>query len=54
MHRMDVSIERFVNGRLSRRGLVRSAAALGLSGAALQALQAALRNDPHNALALRN
>ena len=29
-------------------------AAEGQLGAALQALQAALRNDPHNALALRN
>jgi NitT/TauT family transport system substrate-binding protein len=39
MQRMDVLIERFVKGHISRRGLIKSAAALGVGGAALQALE---------------
>ena len=39
MHQLDTLIERFVAGSISRRGLVKSAAALGISGAALQALE---------------
>jgi len=39
MHQLDILIERFANGSISRRGLVKGAAALGISGAALQALQ---------------
>jgi NitT/TauT family transport system substrate-binding protein len=39
MHQLDSLIDRFANGRVSRRGLVKGAAALGLSGAALQALE---------------
>ncbi len=36
---LDTLIERFAAGSISRRGLVKGAAALGVSGAALQALQ---------------
>ena len=39
MHQLDTLIERFAAGGISRRGLVKGAAALGVSGAALQALQ---------------
>ena len=39
MHQLDALIERFAAGRISRRGLVKGAAALGVSGAALQALE---------------
>jgi NitT/TauT family transport system substrate-binding protein len=39
MHQLDTLIERLAAGSISRRGLVKSAAALGVSGAALQALQ---------------
>jgi NitT/TauT family transport system substrate-binding protein len=39
MHQLDLLIERFATGSISRRGLVKGAAALGVSGAALQALQ---------------
>ncbi len=39
MHQLDTLIERFATGSISRRGLVKGAAALGVSGAALQALQ---------------
>ena len=40
MHRqLDTLIERFATGRISRRGLVKGAAALGVSGVALQALE---------------
>jgi NitT/TauT family transport system substrate-binding protein len=38
MHELDALIDRFAAGRLSRRGLVKSAAALGVGGIALQAL----------------
>jgi NitT/TauT family transport system substrate-binding protein len=39
MHQLDILIERFAAGSITRRGLVKGAAALGISGAALQALQ---------------
>jgi NitT/TauT family transport system substrate-binding protein len=39
MHQLDTLIERFATGSISRRGLVKGAAALGISGAALQALE---------------
>jgi NitT/TauT family transport system substrate-binding protein len=39
MHQLDILIERFAAGSITRRGLVKSASALGVSGAALQALQ---------------
>ncbi len=39
MHQLDRLIERFATGSITRRGLVKGAAALGVSGAALQALQ---------------
>ena len=39
MHQLDALIDRFAAGRISRRGLVKGAAALGVSGAALQALE---------------
>jgi len=39
MHQLDTLIERFATGSISRRGLVKGAAALGVSGAALQALE---------------
>jgi NitT/TauT family transport system substrate-binding protein len=39
MHQIDTLLDSFAAGRISRRGLVKGAAALGLSGAALQALQ---------------
>ena len=39
MHQLDTLIERFAVGSISRRGLVKGAAALGISGAALQALE---------------
>jgi NitT/TauT family transport system substrate-binding protein len=39
MHQLDTLIERFATGSITRRGLVKGAAALGVSGAALQALQ---------------
>ena len=39
MHQLDTLIERFATGSITRRGLVKGAAALGISGAALQALQ---------------
>ncbi len=39
MDRLDSLIDRFASGRISRRGLVKSAAALGIAGPALQALQ---------------
>ena len=39
MHQLDTLIERFAAGSITRRGLVKGAAALGISGAALQALQ---------------
>jgi NitT/TauT family transport system substrate-binding protein len=38
MHELDALIDRFAAGRISRRGLVKGAAALGASGMALQAL----------------
>ncbi len=41
MDRFDALIDRFVSGQISRRGLVRGAAALGVSGAALSALERA-------------
>ncbi|MCC6314143.1 MAG: ABC transporter substrate-binding protein [Thermomicrobiales bacterium] len=41
MNRFDALIDSFVAGRISRRGLVRGAAALGLSGAALATLERA-------------
>ena len=40
MDQLDTLIERFAAGSISRRGLVKGAAALGVSGAALQALRA--------------
>ena len=39
MDRMDALVDQFAQGRLSRRGLVRGAAALGLGGAALTLLE---------------
>ena len=39
MHQLDTLIERFAAGSISRRGLVKGAAALGISGATLQALE---------------
>ena len=39
MSQFDALIEKFTAGRISRRGLVKGAAALGVSGAALQALE---------------
>jgi NitT/TauT family transport system substrate-binding protein len=39
MHDLDALIDRFVAGRISRRGLVKGAAALGVGGVALQALE---------------
>ncbi len=39
MHQLDTLFERFATGSITRRGLVKGAAALGVSGAALQALQ---------------
>jgi len=39
MHQLDTLIERFAAGSITRRGLVKGAAALGVSGVALQALQ---------------
>ena len=39
MNQLDTLIERFAAGSITRRGLVKGAAALGISGAALQALQ---------------
>jgi NitT/TauT family transport system substrate-binding protein len=39
MHELDTLIERLAAGSISRRGLVRGAAALGIGGAALQALE---------------
>jgi NitT/TauT family transport system substrate-binding protein len=39
MDQLDTLIERFATGSMTRRGLVKGAAALGVSGAALQALQ---------------
>lgn len=39
MDRFDALIDSFVGGRISRRGLVKGAAALGVGGVALQALQ---------------
>jgi NitT/TauT family transport system substrate-binding protein len=39
MRQIDTLIERFVSGQISRRGLVKGAAALGVSGLALQALE---------------
>jgi NitT/TauT family transport system substrate-binding protein len=39
MHQLDTLLDSFAAGRISRRGLVKGAAALGLGGAALQALQ---------------
>jgi NitT/TauT family transport system substrate-binding protein len=39
MEQFDQLIDRFAAGKISRRGLVRSAAALGIGGATLQALQ---------------
>jgi NitT/TauT family transport system substrate-binding protein len=39
MQQLDAMIERFVTGQISRRGLVKGAAALGVSGMALQALE---------------
>lgn len=39
MRQIDTLIERFVSGEISRRGLVKGAAALGVSGLALQALE---------------
>jgi NitT/TauT family transport system substrate-binding protein len=39
MHQLDTLIERFATGSITRRRLVKGAAALGVSGAALQALQ---------------
>jgi NitT/TauT family transport system substrate-binding protein len=38
MYELDALIDRFAAGRISRRGLVKGAAALGVSGAALHAL----------------
>ncbi|HEX5500458.1 MAG TPA: twin-arginine translocation signal domain-containing protein, partial [Thermomicrobiales bacterium] len=39
MDRIDGLIDRFLDGNLSRRGLIKGAAALGLSGAALTLLE---------------
>ena len=39
MRQIDTLIERFVSGQISRRGLVKGAATLGVSGLALQALE---------------
>jgi NitT/TauT family transport system substrate-binding protein len=39
MYELDTLIERFAAGSISRRGLVKGAAALGIGGAALQALE---------------
>jgi len=39
MQQLDTLIERFVTGHISRRNLVKGAAALGLGGSALQALE---------------
>ncbi len=39
MSQFDALIEQFASGRISRRGLVKGAAALGVSGVALQALE---------------
>jgi NitT/TauT family transport system substrate-binding protein len=39
MQQLDALIDRFVTGQISRRGLVKGAAALGVSGMALQALE---------------
>ncbi|MFT4039572.1 MAG: ABC transporter substrate-binding protein [Thermomicrobiales bacterium] len=39
MHPFDALIDQFTSGRISRRGLIKGAAALGVSGVALQALE---------------
>lgn len=39
MHQFDALIAQFTSGRISRRGLVKGAAALGVGGVALQALE---------------